>query len=295
MNNYKKVLVVEDEEAVRNEISEILTMENFQVSSATNGLEGLIQAKRNKPDIIVSDIIMPFLNGYQFIQRIKKNPETESIPVIFLSAKTTKDDIRHGIYLGAVSYLTKPLSIDELLQTIKKGLNNPQKSRKTNNTNKENRLPNSTTVKKSENKNIEILPVIKKIVIKEAKLLNRLSDIEFLLQAGHINHNHNYFKKMIRHMIRHAINISSKGNKIFVLSNYESTNYRITIKSKNSFNKSSRNSLDYDENKAKYISLGHSIELSMIKSISRLLSCKLNFDNNNNGSFSISILINLSK
>ncbi len=170
MNNYKKVLVVEDEEAVRNEISEILTMENFQVSSATNGLEGLIQAKRNKPDIIVSDIIMPVLNGYQFIQRIKKNPETESIPVIFLSAKTTKDDIRHGMYLGAVSYLTKPLSIDELLQTIKKGLNNPQKSRKTNNTNKENRLSNSTTVKKSKSKNIETLPVIKKIVIKEAKL-----------------------------------------------------------------------------------------------------------------------------
>ncbi len=292
MNNYKKVLVVEDEEAVRNEILEILSMENFQVSSATNGLEGLIKAKKNKPDIIVSDIIMPVLNGYQFIKRIKKNPETENIPVIFLSAKTTKDDINHGIYLGAVSYLTKPLSIDELLKTVKTGLENTHKSNKKKNLWEKNNLPSSATFKNKKNifNNIETHTVIKNIVLREAEKSNRLADIELLLQAGSIKQHNTHFEKIVRYMIRYSINNSSKGNTIFVLSKYKNTGFSITVKSKNSM-VNTHDTLTYKD-KVKYFSLGYTLERSMIKSISRLLDGKLSFDNNKDGRFSISILLN---
>jgi len=292
MNNYKKVLVVEDEEAVRNEILEILSMENFQVSSATNGLEGLVMAKKSKPDIIVSDIIMPVLNGYQFIKRIKKNPETENIPVIFLSAKTTKDDINHGIYLGAVSYLTKPLSIDELLKTVKSGLENTHKLNKKKNVQEKNSLPYSTTVNKSKNvfNNIETHTVIKKIVLEEAEKTDRLADIELLLQAGSIMQHLTYFEKIVRYMIRYSINNSSKGNTIFVLSKYQNSGFSISVTSKNSIVQNDDN-LSYKD-KTTYFSLGYTLELSMIKSISRLLDGKLSFDNNKDGRFSISILLN---
>ena len=68
MKNYRKVLIVEDAETVRNEICDILRMENFKVSSAVNGFEGLIKTRNEKPDLIISDIVMPVLNGYQFIK-----------------------------------------------------------------------------------------------------------------------------------------------------------------------------------------------------------------------------------
>lgn len=291
MNNYKKVLVVEDEEAVRNEILEILSMENFQVSSAKNGLDGLIMAKKSKPDIIVSDILMPMLNGYQFIKRIKKNPETENIPVIFLSAKTTKNDINHGIYLGAVSYLTKPLSVDELLMSINNGLENTQKENKKRAVQEENDIPYSITVN---NRKIPFKPFkthehIKKIALKEAKKANRVDDIEFLLQTGYINQDYAHFEKLIRNMIRYSMNNSSKGNSLFVLSKYRKNGFSITIKAKNKMDKTVHHQ-EYKDKRA-YLSLGNTLELSMIKSISRLLNGELSVDVNKNNSFSISILL----
>ncbi|MBN2757043.1 MAG: response regulator, partial [Bacteroidales bacterium] len=114
----KTILVVEDTLAIREEICDILKMENFNVLEAKNGLEGLHIAKENIPDLILSDILMPVLDGFQFIKELKKYAATENIPVIFLSAKANKDDIREGMNLGADDYLTKPLSPDDLLISI---------------------------------------------------------------------------------------------------------------------------------------------------------------------------------
>jgi two-component system sensor histidine kinase/response regulator len=114
----KKILVIEDTAAIREEIVDILEMEGFQVFEAADGLEGLNKAKTVTPDIIVSDILMPRLNGYQMLRELQKQYATENIPLIFLSAKAEKDDIREGMNLGADDYLTKPLSPDDLIKAI---------------------------------------------------------------------------------------------------------------------------------------------------------------------------------
>jgi signal transduction histidine kinase len=114
----KKILVIEDTAAIREEIMDILTMEGFQVFEAADGLEGLNKAKSIAPDIIVSDILMPKLNGYQMLRELQKHNITETIPFIFLSAKAEKNDIREGMNLGADDYLTKPLSPDDLIKAI---------------------------------------------------------------------------------------------------------------------------------------------------------------------------------
>jgi two-component system sensor histidine kinase/response regulator len=114
----KKILVIEDTIAIREEIVDILKMEGFQVFDAADGLEGLNKAKTIVPDIIVSDILMPKLNGYQMLKELQKHNITENIPLIFLSAKAEKNDIREGMNLGADDYLTKPLSPDDLIKAI---------------------------------------------------------------------------------------------------------------------------------------------------------------------------------
>jgi two-component system sensor histidine kinase/response regulator len=114
----KKILVIEDTAAIREEIADILEMEGFQVFEAADGLEGLNKAKTIIPDLIVSDILMPKLNGYQMLKELQKQYTTENIPLIFLSAKAEKSDIREGMNLGADDYLTKPLSADDLIKAI---------------------------------------------------------------------------------------------------------------------------------------------------------------------------------
>ena len=111
----KTILIVEDNEFIRNEINDIFTMENYNVIEAPNGLEGYIKATNNLPDIIVSDIMMPFLNGFEMYKKLKSNRITENIPIIFLSALSSKEDIRKGMNFGADDYLTKPIIPDDLI------------------------------------------------------------------------------------------------------------------------------------------------------------------------------------
>lgn len=119
----KKVLVVEDTAVLREEIVDILNMEGYQTIEAENGLEGLNMVKTGKPDIIVSDILMPKLNGFQMLKELQKDSLIDNIPFIFLSAKSDRIDIREGMNLGAEDYLVKPLSPNELIVTIKNKLN----------------------------------------------------------------------------------------------------------------------------------------------------------------------------
>jgi two-component system, sensor histidine kinase and response regulator len=113
-----KILVIEDAEPLRNDILEMLTFEGFEVRGAENGLVGVQAAREYRPDLIVCDIMMPELDGYGVLNMLRKDEATVAIPFIFLTAKTDRTDVRHGMGLGADDYLTKPFVASELLETI---------------------------------------------------------------------------------------------------------------------------------------------------------------------------------
>jgi len=118
----KKVLVIEDEPEMRRNLTTILRLENFHALAAENGRRGLEVARREKPDVILCDVMMPELDGYGVIAALRADPATLTIPFIFLTAKGEKPDIRTGMNLGADDYLTKPVAKADLLQAIRSRL-----------------------------------------------------------------------------------------------------------------------------------------------------------------------------
>jgi CRP-like cAMP-binding protein/DNA-binding NarL/FixJ family response regulator len=114
----KKILLIEDNPEVRENTSEILALANYNVVTAGNGKIGVDLAQREKPDLIICDIMMPELDGYGVLHILSKNEQTANIPFIFLTAKTEKTDIRKGMNLGADDYLTKPFDDTDLLNAI---------------------------------------------------------------------------------------------------------------------------------------------------------------------------------
>lgn len=113
-----KILVIEDEELIRENIIELLNEEKFTTLGAENGEIGLQLAQSEKPDLVLCDIMMPKMNGYRVLKLLRQNPETAAIPFIFLTAKSTMPDWRVGMNLGADDYLIKPLTSKELLRAI---------------------------------------------------------------------------------------------------------------------------------------------------------------------------------
>ncbi|MEH2205730.1 MAG: response regulator [Nostoc sp.] len=123
----KKILIIEDEAQICSNIQQILSFSDFNAITANNGLEGLRLAKTEQPDLICCDVMMPELDGYGVLTALRQDPVTESIPVIFLTAKVDRGDLRQGMELGADDYLTKPFSMDELLKAIQVRLNRVEK------------------------------------------------------------------------------------------------------------------------------------------------------------------------
>lgn len=113
-----KILVIEDDHNSRGAIIECLQLEGYETISAKDGLAGLQLAQKELPDLIICDIMMPKLDGYQLLQSLRKSPVAGSIPFIFLTAKSAKKSIRQGMELGADDYLTKPYSPNELINTV---------------------------------------------------------------------------------------------------------------------------------------------------------------------------------
>ncbi len=114
----KSVLVIEDNIDIRENTAEILGLAGYQTFTAENGKKGVEVALREKPSIIVCDIMMPELDGYGVLHLLRKNPDTQNIPFIFLTAKTERSDLRKGMEMGADDYITKPFEDIELLNAV---------------------------------------------------------------------------------------------------------------------------------------------------------------------------------
>jgi CRP/FNR family transcriptional regulator, polysaccharide utilization system transcription regulator len=114
----KKILLIEDNTEMRENTAEILELANYKVITAPNGKEGVKLAQGESPDLIISDIMMPELDGYGVLHMLSKDTTTAAIPFIFLTAKAEKSDYRKGMGLGADDYLTKPFDDMELLHAV---------------------------------------------------------------------------------------------------------------------------------------------------------------------------------
>ena len=118
----KKILVIEDEPEMRRNLTTILRLEKFHPLAAENGRVGVELAKKEKPDLILCDVMMPELDGYGVIAALHADAGTVTIPFIFLTAKGEKPDVRAGMNLGADDYLTKPVAKADLLAAIRSRL-----------------------------------------------------------------------------------------------------------------------------------------------------------------------------
>ena len=114
----KKILVIEDEPEMRRNMAALLRFHDYQPITAENGRLGLEAARREQPDLILCDVMMPELDGYGVLHALQADASLARIPFIFLTAKGEKDDLRSGMNLGADDYLTKPVANADLIQAI---------------------------------------------------------------------------------------------------------------------------------------------------------------------------------
>jgi DNA-binding response OmpR family regulator len=119
----KKILFVEDESALQKTFGEILKQEGYEMISALDGEIGLRLAKTKKPDLILLDLILPKIHGFEVLKKLKEDDETKGIPVIVLTNLEGIGDVNKAIELGATTYLVKAdYSLEEVVEKIKKAL-----------------------------------------------------------------------------------------------------------------------------------------------------------------------------
>jgi len=119
----KRILVIEDEPEMRRNITTLLRFKEYEPIAAENGRVGIEIARREQPDLILCDVMMPEMDGYGVLRSLQADAKLALIPFIFLTAKGEKDDLRSGMNLGADDYLTKPVGIDDLVLAIEARLN----------------------------------------------------------------------------------------------------------------------------------------------------------------------------
>lgn len=114
-----KILVIEDDDKIRDHLITFLNLEGFDIVSANNGLDAIEIAKAELPDLIICDVVMPKMNGYEVLGKLRQDFATQSIPFIFLTGMGDKSNFRQGMELGADDYLTKPFTPEDLKKSIK--------------------------------------------------------------------------------------------------------------------------------------------------------------------------------
>lgn len=115
-----RVLVVDDSEVLRKIVGFNLSKEGFTVEEAKDGVEALEKMKSQKPDLVILDIMMPNLNGFEVLRRMRSDPETSGIPVIMLTAKGGENDAKTALQYGANGFLTKPFSPLKLIEEVRR-------------------------------------------------------------------------------------------------------------------------------------------------------------------------------
>ncbi|HUN15919.1 MAG TPA: response regulator [Saprospiraceae bacterium] len=114
----KKILIVDDDPYILMSLDFLMKKNKFEVFVARNGNEALEQIKTNQPDLILLDIMMPDVDGYEICIKVKSDNKTKDIIIVFMSAKTRDTDIQKGLDLGAALYITKPFSTRDLLEKV---------------------------------------------------------------------------------------------------------------------------------------------------------------------------------
>ncbi|HEY8936751.1 MAG TPA: response regulator [Cyclobacteriaceae bacterium] len=118
----KKILLVDDTVDILENLTEFLTLEGYELITSLNGLDGLEKLNSNTPDLIITDLRMPGMDGFTFIQKIKSQESTKEIPVLVFSANATPENQQKSIELGAIRFIKKPCTIETLLEIIETSL-----------------------------------------------------------------------------------------------------------------------------------------------------------------------------
>ncbi len=118
----QRILVVDDDEHIQKSLSQYLEMEDFDVDIASSGPVALELVRRQTPDLVLLDIMMPEMDGFEVVERLRQDASTADVPVILLTARGQDTDVIKGYHMGVSSYLTKPFNLDELVDTIREVL-----------------------------------------------------------------------------------------------------------------------------------------------------------------------------
>lgn len=119
----KKILIVEDDRSLQNALVEMISQEGYETISAFDGEEGFQKLSQNKPDLILLDIILPKMNGYEFLEQIKKDEDKKDIPVLILTNLEEADNVQKALDLGATTFMIKSdFSLKDILEKIKENI-----------------------------------------------------------------------------------------------------------------------------------------------------------------------------
>jgi|GEM_PF-1041078 len=116
--NHTNILIIEDDLEVRATLADLLKLNGFSTIQASNGQEGLVAAKRERPAVIITDLAMPVMSGFELLEALRIDPDLRMTPVIVISAKVDRDANRKAMEMGASDFITKPFSEEEMLQSI---------------------------------------------------------------------------------------------------------------------------------------------------------------------------------
>ncbi|MEW6283976.1 MAG: response regulator [Candidatus Eremiobacterota bacterium] len=112
------ILVVDDDEHILRSLAQYLELEEFLVRTASGGAEALASLEEALPDLVVLDVMMPGMDGFEVLENLRRRPETEKVPVIMLTARDQHGDVLKGYQMGVSSYMVKPFNLDELVEVI---------------------------------------------------------------------------------------------------------------------------------------------------------------------------------
>ncbi len=124
----RKVIIVDDDRDTREMLTLALELEGYEVAQAANGLRLISTLHVDQPDLIVLDVMMSWIDGFELCRSIKKNDQFNSIPVVFVSARKSAEDQRRGLEAGAADYFTKPVQVERLLGRVRELIGGPEKT-----------------------------------------------------------------------------------------------------------------------------------------------------------------------